>query len=552
MRVDRRAQALARTAEALAQGAGIELPDGLALWALGGGRPAGVPAVPSEDPPTELVRAMEVALTDDERRRGAHYTPADLADAVVARALPHPASWVLNTTQTGAEDPRTRVDDLLTVVDPACGAGAMLLAAGRRLVALGCSPEVVARDRLWGADLDPVAAAVAEAVLALWSGGIAPGRGHLVGADALVAGRAVWASPPPLGFRAVVANPPFQGQLSSSTARGPAARAAVLARFGDAAAPSVDTAALFLLVGVELAAPGGRVAFVLPQSTAAARDAGPVRSAVARHARLVELWVPPGRPFGDRVHVCVPVLEVGDGQPEPDWAARLAEARGVPRVELPGVGPTIASLADAVAGFRQHYYGLVPHVSEGTAGQPLVTSGSIGVGTCGWGTAPVRFAKQSWSRPVVDVAAVRAGEPGLAGWLERVLRPKVVVATQTRVVEAAADLDGTWVPCTPVISVVPHDPAAVDRVVAALCAPPVAAWLARRASGTGLSPGAIRLSARLVQSVPLPPDERRWQLAADALAAGDLAAFATAATEMHRLAPDVAARVLTWWHDTRP
>jgi hypothetical protein len=123
----------------------------------------------------------------------------------------------------------------------------------------------------------------------------------------------------------------------------------------------------------------------------------------------------------------------------------------------------------------------------------------------------------------------------------------VVVATQTRVVEAAADRAGEWVPCTPVVSVVPHDAGAVDLVAAVLCAPPVSAWVARRAAGTGLSPDAIRMSSELALAVPLPGARALWQEAATSLAAGDLAAYAAAATAMYGLPPVVARLVTAWW-----
>jgi hypothetical protein len=108
------------------------------------------------------------------------------------------------------------------------------------------------------------------------------------------------------------------------------------------------------------------------------------------------------------------------------------------------------------------------------------------------------------------------------------------------------------VPCTPVVSVVPAHPADVDRIAAALCAPPVAAWAARRASGTGLSASAIRMSVALALAAPLPVDDGRWQEATAALAAGDLASYAPAATAMYALDPAAASEVLAWWHANCP
>ncbi len=62
------------------------------------------------------------------------------------------------------------------------------------------------------------------------------------------------------------------------------------------------------------------------------------------------------------VHTTVPgtaqaIAATGDG----GWAGRLADARGVPVVEL-DPSRAVADLAIVVAGFRDEYYGLVDHV----------------------------------------------------------------------------------------------------------------------------------------------------------------------------------------------
>jgi hypothetical protein len=231
----------------------------------------------------------------------------------------------------------------------------------------------------------------------------------------------------------------------------------------------------------------------------------------------------------------------------------LASARGVPELDRLGAG-TIAGLATALAGFRDEYYGLVGHVREGepTSIAPLVTSGCIDLGRCTWGERPVRFAKQRWARPEVDLAAVHEADGRVAAWIERVRRPKVVVASQTRVVEAAVDATGGWVPVTPVVSILPHDPADLWRIAAALCSPPVAVWAARRAAGTALSSSGLRISAALVLAAPLPTDPAAWTAAADALEQHDLGRFADAATAMYQLPQRQAAEVRAWWTDRLP
>jgi type I restriction-modification system DNA methylase subunit len=267
---DGRARELAGEAATLAAAAGVTLPDGLRLWALAGGRPlaghrsasAGPVPLTRSAAARALGDALAARLGVGERRRGAHYTPPALAAVVAGAAL----------------GGRRRGEPL--VVDPACGGGALLLAAGDRLVADGIDPTRVVAELLFGADVDAVAAAVTEAALALWSGGTPPAPGHVVAADPLLAGRAAWPSAPDAGFDVVVGNPPFQGQLAADTARGAVMRRALRDRFGAAVAGYVDTAALFLLVAVELAAPGGRVGLVQPQSTVAARDGAGVRASL--------------------------------------------------------------------------------------------------------------------------------------------------------------------------------------------------------------------------------------------------------------------------------
>ena len=244
-----RAEDLARVALGLARGGGIDLPDRLALWDLAGGRPRSARTHPVADPAGALGAALERRLTSRERQRGAHYSPPPLASRIGELALP-----VVDATSPP------------TVCDPSCGAGSLLLAAADRIRASGTPSEEVARQLLFGADVDPLAAAVTETAIALWSGGTAPARGHVVTGDPLTVGAEAWPDPPAGGFGAVVGNPPFQGQLGGATARSRADAEALRARYGDAVAPYVDTAALFLLLAVELCRPGARVALVQPVS----------------------------------------------------------------------------------------------------------------------------------------------------------------------------------------------------------------------------------------------------------------------------------------------
>lgn len=534
----RRAAVVAVAAAAEAARCGTALAADLLVWSLAGIRPATAatgaeaggrraPATPGDgddvDPATVVGAALEAATDDGQRRaHGLHVTPRWLADELAARALPEAA---VDAARPGRGP---------TVCDPACGGGAFLVAAARRLHLLGLDRRVIVRRHLWGADIDPVGLAAAEAALALWAGEPPP-PGRLVVADPLRRGATVWPDPPTGGFDAVVGNPPFQSQLGRATARDDGTRRALRARYGDAVRAYTDTAWLFLLLGCDLARPGGRVVLVQPQSVVAARDAEAVRSAVADRADLRDLWVDGERVFAAAVRVCAPVLERRADPPHPaaepllpavDWARAWGRAAGLPAVDLAGsadAGRTMGERADVLAGFRDQYYGLAGAVCErdelaaGVPSAPLVTSGLLDWAACAWGERPVRYARRRWAAPVVDLDRLAVAPPVARRWVARCTGAKLVVGTQTRVIEAAVDAEGTWIPSVPALAVVPHDPADLWRLAAAVLAPAATAWLAHRSGGTALDRGALKVAKPDLAALPLPADRSAWDAAAAAL-----------------------------------
>src|SRR6185503_17404830 len=146
-------------------------------------------------------------------------------------------------------------------------------------------------------------------------------------------------------------------------------------------------------------------------------------------------------------------------------------------------GPPLGSRAQVSADFRDQYYGLKGAIREGGEGSRLVTSGAISGGRSRWGEVSVRFGGQAWRRPVVDRGAL---DPKMAAWAADRSRPKLLVATQKRVLDLAVDAEGALLPVVPVISVLPHDPAELWSLAAAVASPPAAAWAAALALGTAL------------------------------------------------------------------
>jgi hypothetical protein len=516
---DPRALAVARRAVELASASGVSLPDDLALWSLAGGRPH-ARARPGE--PEELGELLEQTTAPPARRRlGAHFTPRSLARELVARAL------------AGHRRP--------SVGDPACGGGALLLAAARHLAAAGEPPGEVAA-RLWAVDVDPLAVATTEASLALWAG-VAPPAGRCREADALQDDLA-W---PPLDV--VVGNPPFLSPLGVATRPSPQASRDRRARYAGAAGAYTDAAALFLLEACRRATAGGTVALLQPISVLSARDAGGVRHAVSTLGTLLDVWIPPAA-FDAAVDVCVPIVRVHGAEATPPagngpdgWATWLAGANGVPPVALRSRG-VLGDVASTIAGFRSEYYGMVDHVREGDlhgdgGARPLVTTGLVDLGGVAWGERRCRVGGRVWDRPVVDATGL---DGRAAQWAARTHVPKLLVATQTSVVEVAVDEEGELLPAVPLVVVL----APADRLwplAAALASPAVTGWLLHRTAGAALTRDALKVSAPILREVPLPADEPAWSQGVEALRAGDLDGFAGSMGDAYGVGPEIGA----WW-----
>jgi len=451
----------------------------------------------------------EALLSADSRRRGGvHHTSPEMAATLI--------DFAATTRPFTSED---------IIVDPAVGGGVFLLAACEALP--GDRGDRIRQVR--GLDIDPLAIATTSASLRLWA------RGADLPADSLHVADALHTSWPVTGATVVVGNPPFLSQLRDGTARDADRRRAMAGRWPELQG-YVDDAAAFLLAAVDEVGDGGVIALVQPASFLSARDAEPVRARLAAAAALVGVWLDGGRRFAAAVDTVALVLRKGA------VGASVLRGRGVPAVSLADhaavgagswasllltgapslvgssfvTGVSLGDVAHVTAGFRDQFYGLRGAVSEGVDGQPqLITSGLIDPLECRWGSVSCRFDKQRWHAPTVDPEAVDAA---IHDWVGARLVPKLLVASQTKVIEVAIDTAGHMVPCTPVVSIEPLAGApGLAHLAAALTSPLASLLLLEEAAGSALSSDAMRVSASALSRLPLPPAGAAWDAAADAV-----------------------------------
>ncbi len=222
-----------------------------------------------------LVDAHEARVAAPDRKsRGVFYTPPAAVDVALDATL--------DGALEACGDP-TR----LRVLDPAAGAGAFLLGAHARVAALLAArgtprPWATALAALHGIDLDPDALQVAAQALLLQASVDRPTeiearnlRKCLVVADALEATLHVPRA------HLVVGNPPYG-------TNGAQARMRLSARFPTLSG-EIDRFSAFTLRALELCAPHGTVALVLPDTWLTSRAGTGLRVSITAHAAVLSV-----------------------------------------------------------------------------------------------------------------------------------------------------------------------------------------------------------------------------------------------------------------------
>lgn len=497
---------------------------------------------------------QDLAVRGERKIRGAYYTPRAVVDGLLQLCLDPILS---EAERAGAEAVAS-----IRILDPTCGAGNFLVAAMERvrdtLVALALADEEAGRQALRcvvGVDLDPEAVDLCRQNL-LKVVGVADETvvaQNIRCADSLLMprevpqtlfnepGHADWATildevGASDGFDLVIGNPPFLNQLQAATSFSADYASRVEQRFGHLAIAYTDPAALFLVVGAQLLKPqGGRLCLIEPISILASRSAAPVRQELQQLAGLTHAWFAEEQIFeGAAVEVWAPVWEGGavsedvsllktrtfapagatrsPDESDVSWGYLLACLRGVPTGEWETAG-VLGEIAEATADFRDQYYGLRGYVHDGLdedTGPKLVTAGLIDPARLLWGNRTTKFNKGSYVTPRVDVGAL--GDE-MHRWARSRLVPKVLLATQTRVLEPIVDEFGTLLPSVPVLTIESRE-FDLWAIAALLVSPPITAISAARHFGAALSSDALKLAARDVLNLPIPAHSQFWSEAA--------------------------------------
>ena len=516
------------------------------------------------DPSAIDARAAE-RLGERPRAEGVYYTPR-----IVARAL----ATLLR---------EARVEATGALVDPACGAGALLAAA---------LEDGAPLSTLYGVDLDPIALEIARCRLILaagrWGDDPCDGRARFVCADTL--GAPLDALFPEVaargGFDALIANPPFGGAIARDTGRTDEERARYARDFPHAARGAYDRAALFVERALQWTRPGGAIAALVPRALLGAPSAAALRAWIESE-RPLRAWlrVDDGALFrGASVYVAG--ISLGPARPEalevvelqadgaltratrdadvdPSlWAARTspyAEVLGATQPSRP-LGELARVRASLTVG---EAYPLAEHVhEEGEAAPPVrgqgalfepdtapggatprhrwITSGAVDPLAFSWGARAQRYLGRRLLRPVIDAAALPPKRAALAA------QPKVLLPGLSAVLEAAHDPDGAYAGAVASLSITALEEGEgppLPLLALYLNTASARAWYLAHYAALALAGGSVQVTANKLRALPVP--DAIWRGPRDDAEGARLLALDVPALARKRPPP------LAWWGEAR-
>ncbi len=347
------------------------------------------------------------------------------------------------------------------------------------------------------------------------------------------------------GFDAIFGNPPFLNPLKKETAIDEFTASQVRETLGNASQALTNTATLILQISRNIIRPEtGFLALVQPISIVATRDSFDVRREIDELGLISGVWICEDKVFDAAVQTCVlfitskrqefvEVYSAAAGShltklPYPsdlgNWSRYIYTAHGLPELVFESSG-TLGDVATSSNDFRDEYYGLIgsivdSEVADDSVSPKLITVGKIDLMKLSWGDEPTKFAKEVYQYPRVEVAKLDAK---MRAWAKQLAKPKLLVATQTKVIELIVDETGTLLPSIPIASVFPRDNADLWRIAACLAAPVTALYSLSKLAGAGMNAEVLKISSRFISTIPLPIGVDEWDEASALLREAHLA-----------------------------
>jgi SAM-dependent methyltransferase len=457
--------------------------------------------------------AINRGTSNRRKQHGVYYTPRAFVEQIVD---------VTFAKVTHRSNPPLRV------LDPTCGTGNFLVSTYEYQRQHGVPPDEIL-EGLFGIDTDPVALTIAQARLGLLhlsakGSRLTELRDHLVVGNALelLSGFPKNNERLPRTFDVVVGNPPFLNRVRGEVLLDSTLRSAIDIALDGTVRPYTDVSAILLALAVNATREGGAVGMCQPSSVVAGRDSAALRERLVSTATLDELLIAGGRSFDAGTSVVAPILRIqkrDQGRRGGSWSSHVARHFKIPTCvneDLAWKG-LLGEIADVTADFRDQYYWICARLDQPLAHNAqtarVLTSGHIGSGYSRWDDKTVRIGGQHRLRPTVTFS-LASDDPSIIRWLDMRLQPKLVVATQTKTLECAIDLQGDFLPLTPVLSVVPRSASMLFHLQAVLLNPTITSLVCTATLGTGLTLRALKLSASELRALPLPAHQIHWDNAA--------------------------------------
>ena len=394
---------------------------------------------------------------------GIYYTPPNLVDRILEFALsPCPLR------DEGAEGVR---GSARRICDPACGAGAFLVAAAKR-IANDYGPKAVAKS-IYGCDTDEDALQICRLSIWLETGVFLP-KENLICADSLVY---KWSFGT---FDIVIGNPPFGGVVDGRVPENVKTRRAThFKELGGTA----DYAYYFASLANKLVKGDGRVGLILPRAFLSAQSTARLRNLNEREFVVIDSFSQHDAFDSASVYVCLAGF-----RPRAEFEAKN-EASDL----APNSLQVTASLTVAEA------YDLASSVLDQESGNhhKLLTTGLIDPEKSRWGEITCRYLKSRYNHPRIPHRHLKKTRQSIAR------RPKLIVAGLSRVPECFFDESAEYIGAVSTYTIThPEDDIAVLRkAMAALHSTEIGARFRNELGSAALGGGNITLTKRFLKQV---------------------------------------------------